>query len=183
MLILFCVLGFTHLHANGYDSTRVKNYQKKMVEFRYTRYLDSVLHYFSMAKPLAQNAHDSVALFWIHKNMGDAYEHHQHLDSTLHYYEICGSLIPKGNHTLTSFLLGDKAYTYQLLYDYEKSTELSLQALDAAYLAGDSTMVASNMLSVAGDYSFLKMLPQASRYYQKSIQTSVRSGNPIMVEY
>lgn len=154
-----------------------------MVQFRYTRYLDSVQHYFSLAKPLAQNAHDSVALFWIHKNMGDAYEHHQHLDSTLHYYAICGSLIPKGNHTLTSFLLGDKAYTYQLLYEYEKSTELSLQALDAAYLAGDSTMVASNMLSVASDYSFLKMLPQASRYYQKAIQTSMRSGNPIMIEY
>lgn len=154
-----------------------------MVQFRYTRFLDSVQHYFALAKPMAKNANDSVSIFWIHKNMGDAYEHHQYLDSTLQYYEICEGLIPSGNYSLKSFLLGDKAYTYQLLYDYEKSTQLSLQALDAAYLAGDSTMVANNMLSVASDFSFLKMAKQATLYHQKAIRTSANTGNSVMIEY
>lgn len=165
------------------DSTRLKSYQNKLRELRYTKHLDSVVYYFNLVSPLALQKNDSVALFWAHKSLGDAYEHHQHLDSTLHHYKICEKLIPTTNHSLKSFLLGDKAYTYKLLYDYDKSTELSLQALDEAYLAGDSNRLVSSLLNVATDFADLDLNKQATYYFTNAIGTATRAGNNVMLEY
>jgi hypothetical protein len=165
------------------DSITLKSHQRKIVNYRYTKHLDSTIFYFKLALPIATEANDSIVLFWLHKNLGDAFEHHHYLDSTLHYYKICEQLIPRKNYSLKSFLLGDKAYTYQLLYDYDKSTELSLQALDAAYLAGDSTAVVSSMLNVANDFAFLKMNQEANLYYLKATGTAARTANKKLIEY
>ncbi len=150
---------------------------------RYTKHLDSAVYYFNLVTPIAKQKNDSIILFWAHKNLGDAYEHHQHLDSTLHHYKICETLIAPTNHSLKSFLLGDKSYTYKLLYDYDKSTELSLQALDEAYLAGDSLRVVSSLLNVATDFADLDLRKQATLYFTKAIGTATRVGNTVMLEY
>lgn len=167
-LFLFFILPL-FLKAEHLDSILLDNYRKKIIVYRYTKHLDSAVYYFKKALPIAVKQNDSIALFYIHKTLGDAYEHHHFIDSTLFLYEKCEQLIPKGNIKLKSFLLNDKAYTYRLLYDYDKSAELVLQAHKIAEESMDKREIASTALGVADGFLIMKMDKQTDLYFNKAI--------------
>ncbi len=155
------------IHAQ--TNTSLSFYQNKLKEYRYSKYLDSSHYYFKKALPIAISKKDSVTLFDLYKYLGDAYEHHQHIDSTLMMYDSCAKYTPVHNLKLKSFLLHDRSYTYQLLYDYDKSTQLTMQALKIAEQSKDNRQVASVSISVADGFSNLKMSRQAEYYYLYAI--------------
>lgn len=155
----------------------------KLKEYRYTRHLDSSVYYFKKAVPEALQNKDSLQVFYLHKFLGDAYEHHQRIDSTLKLYDICWKYIPAGNFKLKSFLLNDKAYTYRLLYDYDKSAELVLQAMKYAERSGDKREIANCMLSVASGFEKMKMNKIAEFYFLKSIGISEEVNDTAMLSY
>ena len=93
--------------------------------------------------------------------MGDAYEHHKYIDSTFKMYDICEKYIPVNNNKLKSFLLNDKAYTYTLLFDYDKAAELTLQALALAKKSGNKREIASTSISFAEGFSTMNLNKQA----------------------
>lgn len=156
---------------------------KRLKEYRYTSHLDSSVYYFKQALPGALERKDSLQLFYLYKYMGDAYEHHQQIDSTLKLYDMCWQYIPAGNFKLKSFLLNDKAYTYNLLYDYDKSTELILQAIKYAERSGDKREIANCMLSLASGFGKMKMDGIATSYFLKSIGISERAHDTAMLSY
>ncbi len=166
-IFLFILITFV-IAANG--SNPLDKYISKIRHYRYTKYLDSTKFYFKKALPLALKIKDSTKVFFIYKNMGDGYEHHQFLDSTLSMYALGKKYIPKNDLALQAFLLNDTAYTYDLLHDYEKSTQLTLQALKLAEKSGNRKEIASIAIVVADGFSSLKMNKEAEQYYKKSIQ-------------
>ncbi len=173
---LFCLFIFT-LNA-GNDLTFLVS---KIKDYRYTKHLDSAKFYFAKALPIALKKSDSITVFYCYKYLGDAYEQHQHYDSTLLMYDYCEKFIPKNDLKLTPFLLGDKAYTYQLLYDYDKSTELTLQALKLATKLGDKRRIASLSISVAEGFSELNLNKQAEEYYVNAIHYSKQTKDTLML--
>jgi two-component sensor histidine kinase len=98
-------------------------------------------------------------------------------------YNICERYIPANNYKLKSFLLNDKAYTYTLLYDYDKAAELTLQALELAKKSGDKREVASASISVAEGFSTMNLNKQAEQYYQQSITVAQSAKDTGMLSY
>jgi two-component system, sensor histidine kinase PdtaS len=158
-------------------------YRKKLKAFRYTKHLDSSEYYFKKALPIALKSNDSIAIFFLYKNMGDAFEHHQKLDKTLNLYAICDRFIPYNNLKLKSFLLNDLAYTYGLLHNYDKATKLTLKALTIAEKSGDVREICTVSISVAEGFSNLNLNKQALEYYQKAIVLSKKLNSIRMMEY
>jgi two-component sensor histidine kinase len=145
-------------------------YIDRMKYYRYSKHLDSTKFYFKKALPLALQLKDSAKIFYTYKYMADGFEHHQKLDSTLLMYSKGKRFIPKNNYARQAFLLCDMAYTYDLLYDYEKSTQLTLIAEKLAEKSGDQAQIGSIAISIAEGFSNLKMNKQAELYYEKSIK-------------
>ena len=177
-----CLLFVIHIVCFG-QINNVDYFKIKLREFRYTKYLDSSRIYFNKGLEIALKKKDSISTFYLYKKMGDAYEHHQYIDSTLMMYDMCDTYIPKGNNKLKSFLLNDKAFTYQLLYDYDKSAELTLQALKFAEKSGDKREIASVSVSLADGFSNLEMNKQAEQYYNHAIKISQISQDTGMLSY
>jgi len=151
-------------------SNPLSKYLDKIKCYRYTVHLDSTKFYFNKALPLALQLKDSTNIFYTYKYMGDGYEHHQQLANTLLMYEKSKKYIPRNNYALQAFLLSDMAYTYDLLYDYEKSTQLTLMAEKLAEKSGDQIQIGSIAISIAEGFSNLKLNKQAEQYYKKSIK-------------
>jgi len=170
-------------HANLFASNDLDAYKEKLLSYRYTKYLDSTKFYFNKALPLALQQKDSVSVFYLYKHLGDAYEHHQLIDSTLKMYDVCEKYIPTNNYKLKSFLLNDKAYTYSLLYDYDKSAELRLQALELAKISNDKREIASVTLDVAAGFAEINLYKQAEQYYLQSIQLAQSINDTAMLSY
>lgn len=158
-------------------------HDKKLKEFRYSKHLDSSRFHFIEGVKYASIQNDSNKLFYLHKHMGDAYEHHQKLDSTLYMYELCEKFIQKNNYKLKSFLLNDKSYTYQLLYDYDKSAELVLEALKFAEKSNDSREIASVAISVADGFSRMSLNDEADSYYKQAIKIAMSKKDTGMLSY
>lgn len=161
----------------------VDYFKTKLREYRYSKYLDSSRIYFNKGLEIALKKKDSLTIFYLYKKMGDAYEHHQYIDSTLMMYDMCDTYIPKGNYKLKSFLLNDRAYTYQLLYDYDKSAELTLEALKMAERSGDKREIASVSVSLAEGFSNLQMNKQAEQYYMHAIKFAQFALDTAMLSY
>ncbi len=138
-VVLFFILSFFVYETKSTANYSFKYYDNKLVEYRYTKYLDSAIYYFNKSLYLALKQNDSVSVFYLYKHLGDAYEHHGFIDSTFRMYNICEKYIPVSNFRLKAFLLHDKAYTYSLLYNYDKAAELTLQALKLAKKIGRQT--------------------------------------------
>lgn len=151
-------------------------YIDKMKYYRYTKYLDSTKFYFKKALPIALQLKDSTQIFYTYKYMADGFEHHQQLDATLLMYGKGKRFISKNNYALQAFLLCDMAYTYDLLYDYEKSTQLTLMAEKLAEKSGDQVQIGNIAISIAEGFSNLKMNKQAELYYKKSIKIGKASN-------
>lgn len=144
-------------------------YITKLKQYRYSKYLDSTRYYFKKALPIALKQKDSETVFMLYKYLGDGYEQHQLLDSTLQMYDICNRYVPKKNLNLKAFLLNDRAYTFQLLHDYETSTKLTLQALKIAEKSGNKTQIANITTSLADGFSRMKMNKKAEQYYFQAL--------------
>jgi two-component sensor histidine kinase len=170
---LFCLLFIQVINAQ--DQLAV--YKSKLKEYRYSSNLDSTKFYFRKSIPIALQRKDSVSVFRIYKYMGDAYEHHQKLDSTLLMYDLGEHYIPKSNLKLKAFLLNDRAYTYNLLHDYENATKLMLQALKIAEQANDKDEIANVLTHLADGYSKLNLNKQAEKFYNKAILFSKERNN------
>lgn len=164
-LIILMTFALTASASNPLDK-----YIDKIIFYRYTKHLDSTKFYFKKALPIALKLKDSTKIFYIYKYMGDGYEHHQQLDFTLSMYSKSKSYIPKKNYARQAFLLCDMAYTYDLLNDYEKSTQLTLMAEKFAEKSGSKTQIGGIAISIAEGYSNLKMNIQAEQYYKKAIR-------------
>ena len=177
------LLAFLACFNRVYANKKVNPLDDKLVAYRYTMHLDSALFYFNKALPIALQAKDSITIFYLYKHLGDAYEHHKYIDSTFRMYNICERYIPVNNYKLKSFLLNDKAYTYTLLYDYDKAAELTLQALELAEKSGDKREVASASISVAEGFSTMNLNKQAEQYYQQSITVAQRAKDTGMLSY
>lgn len=158
-------------------------YTAKLKEYRYSKYLDSTKFYFKKALPWALKRRDTLAAFYTYKYMGDGYEHHQKLDSTLYMYDLCNTFLPKNNYRLKAFLLNDRAYTYQLLSDYNKATKLTLEALVYAEKSKNDIQIASINLSVADNLALLKLNKQAEEYYLRAVAASKRTDYLPAKEY
>ena len=172
--IILLILVFANF-ANAQNNLAV--YQSKIEKYRYSKYLDSTKIYFKKALSIALKSKDSVTIFGLYKHMGDGYEQHQYQDSTLMMYDICDKFIPRGNLKLRAFLLNDRAYTLQLLHDYEGATALTLKALRIAEKSGDNTQIANVSTSLADGFSHLKMNKEAEKYYASAIKLSLASNN------
>ncbi len=158
-------------------------YTAKLKEYRYSRYLDSTQFYFAKSLSWAQKRRDSVAIFYTYKYMGDGYEHHQKLDSTLFMYDLCDRYLSKKNFRLKAFLLNDRAYTYQLLGNYNKAAKLTLEALKYAEKSKDNIQVASINLSIADKFALLKLNKQAEEYYERAVEVSKKTDYLPAKEY
>lgn len=178
-IYLFVVLAFVFTTS---ALSQLDNHIQKIKYYRYSKHLDSTKFYFKKALPLALQLNDSTKIFYSYKYMGDGYEHHQFLDSTLAMYSFCKKYIPHKKYDLEAFLLNDMAYTFDLLYDYEKSTQLTLQALSLAEKSGNQKEIASVSISVADGFSNLKMNKQAEQYYKKSIRIGESSKQPALLD-
>jgi two-component sensor histidine kinase len=170
-------------HSNLFAGNNLDVYKEKLVTYRYTKYLDSVKFYFNKVLPLALKQNDSVSVFYLYKHLGDAYEHHHFIDSTLKMYDVCEKYIPANNYKLKAFLVNDKAYTYHLLYDDDKSAELRLQALELAKISGDKREIANVTLDVAAGFAEINLYKQAEQYYLQSIQLAQSSNDTAMLSY
>lgn len=172
-IVLFLIVVFV-IKTNA--SNPLDAYIKKIKLHRYTKHLDSTKFYFKKALLEAQKQKDTSNIFYAYKYMGDGYEHHQKLDSTLLMYANCKKYIPKNNYARQAFLLCDMAYTYDLLNDYEKSTQLTLIAEKLAEKSGNKTQIGGIAVSIAEGYSNLKMNKQAEYYFKKSIRIGEASN-------
>jgi len=166
-IILFLVLVFV---SKTNASNPLDAYINKIKYYRYTKHLDSTKFYFKKALAEAIKQKDSVNIFYAYKYVGDGYEHHQKLDSTLLMYANCKKYIRKDDYARQAFLLCDMAYTYDLLNDYEKATQLTLMAEKLAEKSGSKTQIGAIAITIAEGYSNLKMNKQAEQYFKKSIQ-------------
>ncbi len=164
LFLLMVMVGSTHA------TNPLESYINNIKYYRYTKHLDSTKLYFKKALAEAIKQKDSVNLFYAYKYLGDGYEHHQKLDSTLLMYANCKKYIRKDNYARQAFLLCDMAYTYDLLHDYEKATQLTLMAEKMAEKSGSKTQIGAIAISIAEGYSNLKMNKQAEQYFKKSIQ-------------
>ncbi len=182
MLRKYFILLFTLLlHCSVF--AQLKQYGVKLKQFRYTKHLDSAEFYFKKALPIALKLNDSVAVFNLYKNMGDAFEHHQMLEKTLNLYAQCNRYIPYKNLKLKSFLLNDLAFTYGLLHNYDEATKLTLKALKIAEISGDEREICTVSVSVAEGFSNLNLNRQALEYYNKAIALSKKINSISMMEY
>jgi len=172
--LFYFILLFIH-SINAQDNLSIN--KAKVKEYSYTPYIDSAKFYFRKALPIALQRKDSVSVFRIYKYMGDAYEHHQKLDSTLLMYDLGERYIPKSNLKLKAFLLNDRAYTYNLLHDYEKATKLMLQALKIAEQSKDKDEIANVLSHLADGYSKLNLNKQAEKFYNKALLFAKERNN------
>lgn len=174
VLILYTPVSATAQHKNivqlsPAQQTQLKYYANQISAYRYSAYLDSTKYFFGKALPIALLQNDSVIIFNLYKQLGDAYEHHQYKDSTLQMYDICEQYIPAQNYKLRSFLLLDKAYTYQLLHNYEKEVELNIEALVMANKSGDMRQIGSVNISLAESFSNIGLYDKAVQYFTDAI--------------
>jgi len=172
-IVLFLTLVFV-ITTNA--SNPLDTLIKRVKYYRYTKHLDSTKFYFKKTLLEAIKQKDTKNIFYAYKYMGDGYEHHQKLDSTLLMYANCKKYIPKNNYARQAFLLCDMAYTYDLLNDYEKSTQLTLMAEKLAEKSGNKTQIGGIAISIAEGYSNLKMNNQAEYYFKKSIRIGEASN-------
>lgn len=162
---------------------QLKSLEKRLKDVRYSKHLDSSKIYFKKALPLALKKRDSIAVFYLYKYMGDAFEHHQKLDSTLQMYQKCAEFTPVKNLNLKAFLLNDMAYTYQLLRDYDTSSELTLKALKYAEKSGDKVRIAGIYLTLGENFSNLNLDSEASYYFKNGITLAKASKRADILEY
>lgn len=162
---------------------QLKYFENKLHYYRYSKHLDSSIFYFEKALPIALKNKDSLSIFILHKNLGDAYEHHEQLNKTLSLYAICERYIPYKNLKLKSFLLNDSAYTYSLLHDYDMATKLTLQSLKIAESSGDKMEIAITSIAVADGFSNMNFNKQAENYYKKGVAIANQTKSNSLLEY
>ena len=175
--LLFTLTNFVNAQEN------LPLYKSKIEQYKYSKYFDSTKFYFKKALPIALKNNDTLSVFYLYKSMGDGYEHHLFRDSTLLMYDFCEKFIPRKNTKLKSFLLNDRAYTYDLLHDYEMATQLRLKALKIAEKSGNKDQIANIMTNLADGLSKLNLNNDAEKYYNKAIEISKLSKRVELVEY
>jgi signal transduction histidine kinase len=177
-------LWFYLLTTSGvFAQADVKAIILKAKKYKYSHHLDSTKYYFKKGLNLALKKKDSVDIFLLYKNMGDAYEHHQKLDSTLLMYDYCKQYTPKNNLKIKAFLLNDLAYTYQLFHDYDKATQLTLEALRYAEKSKNENQISSISITLAYNFSKQKLDKQAEYYFKKALSISEKSNYTPLKEY